>query len=446
MNYNYDIVIVGGGPAGCGAAIAAARRNDSVLVVERFNCLGGMATSGLLGFLGPFDNAERNEADWIRFRLDAEGKEYPPELDVGDRIVRGIPEEVLNRVDALGGAEIPKYGYIPANPETVKFVLDNMAQEAGVDIRYYTLAVGAEKKKDGVELILASKKGVESVRARRVIDATGDGDVAVALGADYQKGRQSDGAMQGTTLVFRLGNVKADPLDFLPDVSKDEYHYDEAAREAYEKGEISFPLEGVGCMSLVPGMEGCFTVNQQHTFDIDGTDPDDLTKATINGRRQIREIVEFFRRHVHGCEDCYLIDTASTLGVRETRRIVGDYMLTSEDVLKGHQFEDSVCRYGYYLDIHLPDGKDYEQPEPGTDYGIPYRCLTPKGISDLLVAGRCISTTHKALSSMRLMTCCMAIGQAAGTAAALSIQTNRDMHDLNVNHLRQELEVDGAIV
>ena len=442
----YDIVVAGGGPAGSAAALAAARRNERVLVVERFNCLGGMATSGLLGFLGPYDNGARNQADWTRFRLDVEGKPYPAELDVGRRVVKGIPEEILTRIDVLGGAEIPRYGYVPVNVETVKFVLDTMVREAGADVRYYTLVVGADRKGDDIELTLASKRGLETVRAKRVVDATGDGDVAAALGAEFGKGRDRDGSMQGTTLVFRLGNVRTDPLDFLPDAANGVYRYDEKARQAYERGELSFPLGGLGCVSVMPGMEGCFLVNLQHTYDIDGTDPDQVTAATINGRRQIQEIVAFFRRTVRGCEDCFLIDTASTLGIRETRRIVGEYTLDTDDVLKAADFDDAVCRYSYFLDIHIPGEEASHEPEAGTDYGIPYRCLTPKGLSNVLVAGRCISTTHQALSSMRLMTCCMALGQAAGTASALSLQNRVSTENLDTDALRSALREDGAVV
>lgn len=446
MKEENDIVIVGGGPAGTVAALAAARCGARVCLIERNNCLGGMATSGLLGFMGPFDSAGRNEKDWARFRLDRRGEPYPEELNIGTRILKGIPEEVLKRLESLGAATIPRFGYIPFNIETMKYLLETMLLEEDVEILYNTTFLDGMYTGKCIELTLGNKEGIRKFRVNRVIDASGDGDVAASLGAEFRLGRESDGKTQATTLVFRLGNVQTDPLDWLPD--SELKLYKKEAREAYERGEFSFVPGGLGCVSIVPGMTGVVTVNCQHTFDINGIDPEDLTQATITGRRQIHEYVRFFRKYVKGCENCFLLDTASQLGVRETRRIMGEYVLTKEDVLHAHKFDDSICKYGYCLDIHLPSNISTETEihlKPGTAYDIPYRCLIPKGLSNILVAGRCISTTHEALSSMRLMTCCMALGQAAGTAAALSLN-NANLAELDVKVLRDQLLKQGAII
>jgi hypothetical protein len=407
-----------------------------------------MATAGLLAFMGPLDNAERNEADWTRFRLDREGRPYPPEIAVGARIVRGIPEEIILRLAAQGAAEVPTFGYIPVNIEALKYLLETLLLEAGVRLQYYTTVAAAEAHVEGVTLTLANKAGLQQVSCRRVIDATGDGDVAAFLAAEVGMGREADGKTQGVTLVFRLGNVQTDPLDFLPD-SPSYQQVRQQATAAFARGEFSFNPGGIGCVSVVPGLPGVFMVNHQHTYDIQGTNPDDLTFATLNGRRQIQELVRFYQQYVPGCEGCYLLDTANQLGVRETRRIIGDYVLTRDDILDARSFPDSIVKYAYMLDIHLP-GETSEggrtELKPGTAYEIPYRCLLPKGLDNVLVAGRCISTTHEALSSIRLMTCCMAMGQAAGTAAALSLREAVAPRDLDVTLLQDTLRHDGALV
>jgi hypothetical protein len=195
-------------------------------------------------------------------------------------------------------------------------------------------------------------------------------------------------------------------------------------------------------------MPGVITVNHQHTYGVDGTRAEAVTRALLNGRRQVAELVGFFKRHVPGCGGAFLLDTGYQLGVRETRRILGDYVLTGEDVVKGAKFQDGVCRFSYPFDIHLGGDNDIEGncPPPGDWYDIPYRCLLPRGVENLLVAGRCISGTHEAMSSYRLMSCCMAMGQAAGTAAALSLRHGVAPRSLPPDDLRRRLAADNAVV
>jgi succinate dehydrogenase/fumarate reductase flavoprotein subunit len=194
-------------------------------------------------------------------------------------------------------------------------------------------------------------------------------------------------------------------------------------------------------------MKGVFMVNQQHCFGIDGSKSEDATKALIEGRRQIKELVAFYRKYVPGCEDCFLLDTANTLGVRETRRVLGDYLLSGDEILSGAKFDDAVLRYSYFMDLHFKEENGQTRElKPGDCYEIPYRCLLPKGIDWLLTAGRCVSGSHEALSSYRLMSPCMALGQAAGTAAALALKTKKPPREIEAKILRQTLLKDGALL
>ncbi|HCE47056.1 MAG TPA: hypothetical protein DET40_26205 [Lentisphaeria bacterium] len=455
----YPIIVAGAGPAGFGAALSAARSGGKTLLLERNTCVGGLASSGLLGFWGPLDNAARNKCDWERFRLDREGKEYTGRLKIGQRILGGIPAEFISRLEKLGGAFVPKLGFTETDVETTKFLMEEMLLEAGVKIIYQAQVVSASYEKGFPVLTVALKEGLRKFTAKTVIDATGDGDVAFQLGAEWRQGRDSDGKCQGVTLVFRIGNVKTDYLDFLPDTELSK-NVSAAAEKASKSGEISFNLKGLGCLSRDPSFNGNFTVNQQHTFDIDGTKSEELTKALINGRRQIRELVSFYRKHVPGCEDCYLIGTGFQLGVRETRRIIGDYVITGEDVTGGRKFEDGICRNANFLDIHLSKDGDkkadskktgtwYEEAkevQPGDWQDLPYRALLPRGLENILVAGRCISGTHEAMSSYRLMPTCMGMGEAAGVAAALSLLYNTSPRKIDVKEIQSVLRKHEAII
>ncbi|MDD5484161.1 MAG: FAD-dependent oxidoreductase, partial [Kiritimatiellae bacterium] len=414
----YDVIVCGGGPAGVIAAVAAARNDADTLLIERQGCLGGIASSGLLSVWGPFDDGSRL-LDWKRHPLLAKGLPLPPEMQDFKRIIKGIPEEILNRLKTMNMAFDLGWGFIPINPEAVKFVSEQMVLEAGGRILYETMIVDAAMRKGHIEALrIAGKSGIREARAEIYVDATGDGDLAALAGADFQKGRARDGKMMGVTLVFRLGGVKL-PGMFLLD--REEIRKCNALfAEAWKNGEVS-ALHGVGCINIIPGMKGVVAVNSQHTYDIDGTRDEDLTQAFINGRKDVQEMIRLFRQHLRGFEKCFLVDTAPMMGVRDTRRIIGEYILTGKDVVSAAQFADSIGRNAYNLDIHLPDNAMTVEEgllKPGASYQIPYRCLVPKKISNLLLSGRCISATHEGESSARIMPCCMVTGQAAGTAAA----------------------------
>ena len=436
------LVIVGGGPAGLVAAIASARNGADTLLIEQGSCLGGVATSGLLSVWGPFD-----DLDWTRDKgRILEGLSLSEEMKVGKRtkrIIKGIPEEILNRLIKLKGATDYGYDFIPVNPEILKYIAEKMVMEAGAKILYYTQIVNVVKKNNKImAVVTANKSGLQKICGDIFIDATGDGDLAAFAGAPFEKGRQEDGQMQGVTLVFRLGGVKFTGRFFRD--KKEIEKCNRRFRQAYQKGKLP-GLYTVGCIGSIPGMKGVVSVNTQHTFKIDGTKAEDLTIATIQGRKDIREIADFFKKHLKGFEKSFLIDTAPMIGIRETRCIIGEYVLTKEDILGAKKFKDSIGKNAYNIDVHLPDeslavkGDENIFLKPGTYYNIPYRCLIPKKIKNLLVAGRCISATHEAQSSVRIMPCCMVTGQAAGTAAALCIEENIIPKELDISLLQNRL-------
>jgi hypothetical protein len=443
-----DVVVVGAGPAGMCAAVAAGRCGADTLLLEETGCSGGVGTSGLLSIWGSFDNADPR-LDRARFLAGFDKRKYSRSMKVGTRIIKGIPEEMLLRLHRMKAAPNRELGFQPFNSEDLKYLADVMLAEAGVEILYFTRFSGIEIKKGKAIIETLSKSGQGAVRARIVVDATGDGDVAASAGAPFKMGREKDGAVQGVSLIFRLGGVKNGGRQEQLDPARLRRLKRKIA-ELQEKGELPKTVTGPGCINPVPGMPGVVSVNVQHCHGIDGTRTEDLTRAIIQGRKDVRQIVGFYRKHMKDFRDCYLIDTALYVGVRETRRIMGEYVLTKDDVLGSRRFHDEVALNNYNIDIHIP-GSEYGAvpdrelfPEAGKSYGIPYRCLLPKKAERVILSGRCISSTHEAQASIRIMPCCMATGQAAGTAAALSVKGKCLPRVLDAERLREELQEQGA--
>ena len=441
------VVVVGGGPAGTVAAIAAARNGADTLLVESTGCLGGMASAGLLSFWGAFDDRDRR-LDQELNKIVAKGLPVPENLDLGKRIIKGIPEEILNRLIKLEGASDFGTGCIPINPEILKYVSEKMVIESGAKILYYTQVVDVIKEGNKIKgVVTASKAGLQKVFGDIFIDASGDADLSAFAGVPFEKGRSKDGRMSSVTLVFRLGNVNFSGRSYCDEDER--ARCDAIFKKEWEDGKLS-SVYGVGCINSVPGMNGVVAVNGQTTNLIDGTNPEDLTKAVINGKKEVQEIAALYKRHLKGFENSFLIDTAFLLGVRETRRIVGEYVLTKEDVLGAKKFRDVICKYNWSIDVHMPQ-LPYRGPssvprseddvflKPGTHFDIPYRCIIPKKIDNLLVAGRSLSSTQEAQGAARIMPCCMAMGQAAGTAAALSLKEKVIPRKLNISLLQDTL-------
>ena len=447
MKYQTDVLIIGGGPAGVCAAIAAARMGVSTVLVEEGGFCGGMATRGLVG---PFMTC-----------YDAEGKEM---------IIRGLFEEIVDRMVARGFAIHPaevmggtaftswiKVGHdhvTPFEAEGLKLILDEMLMEAGVKVLYHTTflqPIMDEKKITGA--VVASKSGIQGISAKMVIDATGDGDVAYRCGAEYEMGNEELGLMQPATMFFRISNVDTDKVEADIQANLHNFYRKEGVNyrsfhwrvtEARENGDWSLDRVSIGLFRMPKKDEWC--VNTSRIMNIDSTDSESLTKAEILGRKQVDEILNFLRKYVPGCEDARLKSTASYIGIRESRHIKGEYRLTAEDLLSAKVPEDSILIAANSVDVHGrfgPKSNEYT-PIEGSYYGVPYRSLIPLGIDGLLLAGRCISADSTAAGAIRVMPPCMAMGQAAGTAAAMAAKQSIPVRDVEISLLQEQLKNNGV--
>ncbi len=440
-----DVLVVGGGNAGCAAALAAARCGASTLLVERYGFLGGTATAGMVG-------------PWMTFHSG------------DDRIVGGIAEEIVGRLVARGaspGHLRDASDYVatitPFDPEAHKALLFEMMAEAGVALLLHAWFLEALLDDGGrvAGARVATVGGLRDLRARMTIDATADAYVAASAGVAVQQGDER-GRVQPASLMFRLSHV-----DLAQTAAYARSHPDQVRtslapaertapaltavaglydlwRAAKERGDVSVPRELVSFFATPYPDE--VTVNMTRVVDIDPLNPDDLTRAEVEARGQVTELLAFFRREVPGFANARVAATATQVGIRESRRIVGAYTLTRDDVLSARRFDDAVARSAYPIDIHNPSGSGTttHRLAPGTSYEIPYRCLVPQHVDGLLVAGRCISTTHEALASTRLTPTVMTLGQAAGTAAALAVESGIEPRAVDPQALRERLVRDGV--
>ncbi|HEY9180361.1 MAG TPA: FAD-dependent oxidoreductase [Candidatus Baltobacteraceae bacterium] len=442
----YDVLVVGGGNAGCAAALAAARHGAKTLLVERYGFLGGTATAAMVG-------------PWMTFHSGSK------------RIVGGIAQEIVERLQRKGGSPGHVYDssdYVstitPFDPEVHKALLFEMMQEAGVQLllhAYFLRASCREGTVDGA--VFATVAGEREYRARYTIDATADAYVAASAGVATQQGDER-GRVQPASLMFRLSHVDLSKTATYVRMHPDQMRTSLKAHErvapamtavaglydlwndALEQGEVSVPRELVSF--FISPYPDEVTVNMTRVTNIDPLDPDDLTRAEVEARGQVMQLLEFFRNRVPGFENARIAATGTQIGIRESRRIVGEYTLTRDDVLQGRHFEDAVARSAYPIDIHNPSGTGTttHRLAQGESYEIPYRCMVPAHVDGLLVAGRCISTTHEALASTRLTPTVMTLGQAAGTAAALAKQTGGRLRSIDISALRSTLVGDGVLL
>ncbi len=418
----YDVVVAGGGPAGVCAGIAAGRQGMKTLLIEQFGCLGGMATSGLHQKIAVFH-----------------GQGGYPE------IIGGIPWEIANRAVADYEADNPQSG-LSVQIEGYKCLLDEMAQEAGLEVLFYSQVSDAIIEDGAVRSVfLNNKSGRFAALARVVIDCTGDADVAFRAGCRMMRGRPEDGRMQPATLMYRVGGVD---WPRAAQYWREDHQLQGFCRKAIEQGLMGpwqSQLMGFWHVSSRPDQVG---VNFTH-MHLDGASAFDLTHGAIEGRKQVQEAVRAMRALVPGFENSYLIDTAANVGVRETRRIYGEYVLTAEDIMGQTIFEDSIGLGAAFIDIHNTEGPGMDRKSgftlpPGGYYSIPYRTLVPEAVDGLLVAGRCHGATHEAAGSTRWMSQCMVMGQAAGTAAAISAGSGVEPRDVPVAELQRRLRESGA--
>ena len=454
-----DVVVCGGGTAGAIAAIAAARTGARVLLLDQYGRLGGMASTGM-SFLGVSDAG-------------------------GRRALGGIGAELFERLERLGAALADRpdrqVGSVTvADPMVLQQTLLAMLIDAGTQFLLHTFCAEVMLEDRGLHrLVVANKAGLELVRARTIVDATGDGDIAARAGARFVLGRTPDAAMQPVTRIFRVAGVDVgamfaylrahpDQMDLPERWDGSSYTSDDLAAasvvmdafpalvaEARQAGEFDVPRDRIG-VETGP-LPGVVTINATRVHGIDGTDPDALSGAEIETQRQMFQVFQFLRRRVPGFQHAWLADAAYQVGVRETRHILGDYVLTLGDVLGGKDFPDAVARGAYPVDLHdirpgadvlgsRVDGGGVTLRKIDRAYGIPVRCLIPAGIDGVVVAGRAISASHEAAGSVRGQAVCMATGHAAGTLAALSASGGVAPRGVAVGRLQTVLRDQGAIL
>ena len=434
-----DVLVVGGGPSGITAALAAVEDGLRVTMLDSRSFVGGNMTIGLpiLGFLG----------------------------QKGNQIIKGLPQKLIDRLKAVDASSehrpCPLHMSLTlVEPEAVKTVALEMLVEAGVDVQFYTFCAGVVM--DGDELkgvIIESKAGREVVLAKVIIDCSGDADIAYRAGVPCEYGNEQ-GGVQPPTLMFCMGGVDTDklrlsiaeePRTYLTDFIPAEYFGQNNQyvlvglrshiQQAQEKG-LNLPTERT---ILITGLrKGEVWVNMTRVNGVNGTDPGSLSFGEIEGRNQIKDIQQYLIEYVPGFEGAYFLKTAPFLGIRETRRIVGQYTMTRDDIMSCQHFDDAVAVASYPLDIHHPQGGGCTLEWCGDCYDIPYRSLVPQKVKNLLVAGRCISTTHEAMSAIRVMAPCMAMGEAAGRAAKMAVRDGVQPAAVDVLKLQQELIEKGA--
>jgi Dehydrogenases (flavoproteins) len=438
-----DVLVAGGGTAGAVAAIAAVRSGVKTLIVEQFGALGGSATEGLVTPL-------------MNTCID------------GNPMCSSISDEINNRTIELGcgaGDDANNNGHF--DPLMLKFVLEEIAVESGVELLYYTYICDVIKDGDTVKgVIVENKSGRGAILAKRIIDSTGDGDVAVRAGVPYSKGNPETGKNQPMSVRYTMSGIDikkfseflntlganynyVPPLFHAAMVWNGKWHLAPVFKKALEAGDITYEDGAYWQVFGIPGKKDALAFNCPEIFEgVDGTNPRDLTNAQIYAKKTIMRQMKFYKKYFLGFENCYVTDVAAQVGIRESRRIKCIYELTDEDIILYRKFDDYIARSNYPIDVHGYNLLNKYIDKSGKDsvpyYEIPYRCLVPAGVKGMLVAGRCISASFIAQSSLRVQPTVRATGEAAGIAAAISIKKNVELNDINGQEVRDEMMARGA--
>ncbi len=408
----FDAVVIGGGFAGVAAAIAAAREGLKVMIAEKSNCFGGAAVNCLVT---PF----------MAFKS-------------GDKLMSaGIFSEILDELSKIDGYN----GRAAFDEEKLKLVLNRMILKENIFPLFHAVLIDVKTANNKITSVtLASKAQKIEVEASYFIDCTGDGNLAVMAGCDYTLGRESDNLCQPMTLCFRVGGVDTD--GFFSELKELNKKY----AKAREEGKIKNPREDILVFNTVH--KGVLHFNSTRVIKLNPTDIFDVTKAEIEAREQAFELFDFLKSETKAFKNADILWTASEIGVRESRMITGKHILCEDEILNCTKFEDGIAACNYDIDIHNPEGTGTSHHffAPGEYYTIPYRCLCPDKIGNLLVAGRCISSTHEAQASYRIMPTVCTLGQAAGVGAAVTYKQKCDVADADIKKIREILAKNNAVI
>ena len=441
-----EVIVAGGGPAGIAAALSAARNGARVTLIERMGFLGGAATAMQVPAFCPF--SDRTKA-----------------------IVRGIGWEILTEMQRRAGRPVPtpdvyeipqdkgRMDWVPIDVETLKALYDEWCAAAGVTVLFHTFVPQVLREGDRITgLILANKDGLSRATASVFVDATGDADIAARADCPFEQG-DAGGRTQGMTLCFTVaGGSRTAYLEYV--YRTGDGHLTQLVTAARAAGHYDLPDASLVGMSFKN--ESVAGINMGHVYGREATNAASVSDAEREGRRMVQKLLPFLRKYVPGQENLYLISTGPHIGVRESRRITGDYQLTLDDYLACRSFPDDIARNAYFIDIHAvtteqaaraknisdadadrAERKNYALP-PGRSHGIPYRCLLPQGVENLIVAGRSLSADRAVHGAARVMPFCFAMGEAAGMAAALAVSGDHGFRAVNINQLRARLKAQGA--
>ena len=412
----YDVIVVGGGPAGVGAALGAARQGAKTLLIEQYAFLGGMWTAGMVIPIWDWENKG----------------------GIMQEIVDGLMEE---KHTAYSG---PLLGF---DIEAMKLLLDQMMLNSNVTLLFHTWFSAPIMQNNTIcGVIVENKSGRQAYGAKCVIDCTGDGDVAARAGAPFKVGREKDGATQPMSLMFKMGEmdyVQAMDYSAGPLKTTDLFFHMEHAAQAAGLNNYAFNFDRPYILSLPTPHQGI--AEMTHVRNKSGINAQELSEAEVEGRALVHEAMDYFTKYMPQFRHAILEQTAPCIGVRETRRIMGEYELTLDDILEGRMHEDGICTCAFSIDIHQPDGLSQEGYEYHTKpYHIPYRSLVPLKVENFLVAGRCISGSYEAHASYRVTGDCVAMGQAAGIAAAIAVKNTIPPRNIDTRDLIQLLRNQGV--
>lgn len=419
----YELTVAGGGLTGVAAAVAAAREGMNVLLVERYGFLGGAATNSQVNPFAP---------TMVKKIANGNGKSFS--------INKGIFELIQNRLEKMGGLTVRKTTF---NEEILKIVLDALITEYNVSVLFHSYITSVEKTGNHIDSItIANKSGNEKIYSDYFIDCTGDADVAALAGCPNHLGRSEDGLCQPMTLCFRIGNIALNKNT--PEFSDVMKQVNDLYKKFRLSGKIKNPRENVLVFDHM--CNGVIHFNSTRIVRRNPIDSHDVSIAEIEARQQMWELYSFLKENIPQFKNSVLLTSGAQIGVRESRMIDGAYTITVEDILSCKKFDDAIACGNYSVDIHSPDGTGtvMRHIPDGDYYTIPYRALLPKGINNLLVAGRCISSTHEAQSAYRVMPICCCMGEAAGAAASIAAKGGTAMKNVDIKEVQHIIEHHGG--